>query len=56
MYISFYIGIAIACVCIFIGIIVVIIHFVCDESIEEDIGLTTRSSENTVVENPVHNV
>ena len=56
MYINFYIGITIACVCIFIGIIVVILYFVCDESIEEDVVLTARSSESTVVENPAHNV
>ena len=56
MNIDFNIGFSIACVCLFIVLVTLIVLFVGCETIEEDIGLTARSSENTIVENPVHNV
>ena len=56
MNIDFNIGIGIACACLFIVLIVLIVVFGCCETIEEDIGLTASSSENSIVENPVHNV
>ncbi len=54
MDIDFNIGISIACVCIFIAFLTLIAG-TC-ESIEEELELTGRSSESTVVENPVNNV
>jgi len=53
---DFNIGIGIACGCLFIVLITLIVSFGGCETIEEDIGLTARSSENTIVENPVQNV
>tara|TARA_A100001015_G_scaffold207641_1_gene232244 strand:- start:786 stop:950 length:165 start_codon:yes stop_codon:yes gene_type:complete len=50
------IGFGIACVCLFIALVTMIIYFGGCETTEEDIGLTTRSSESTLVENPAHNV
>ena len=56
MNIDFNIGITIACVCIFIALITLILLFGGCETIEEELGLTANSSETTIVENPVHNV
>ena len=56
MSIDFNIGISIACVCLFIALIILIVLFGGCNTIEEDIGLTARSSETTIVENPAHNV
>ena len=56
MNIEFNIGITIACVCLFIVLIILIVLFGGCKTIEEDIGLTACSSENSIVNNPVHNV
>ena len=70
MSIDFNIGISIACVCLFIALVTLIVFSGGCETIEEDIGLTAysneskvedivltaRSSESTVIENPAHNV
>ena len=56
MNIDFNIGISIACVCLFIVSITFIILFGCCETIEEELGFTTRNSKDNLVENPVHNV
>ena len=56
MNIDFNIGISIACVCLFIALITLIVVFGGCETIEEEIGLTARSSENIIVKNPIHNV
>ncbi len=56
MNIDFNIGISIACVCLFIVLITLIVVFGGCVTIEEDIGLTSHSSEKITVENPVHNV
>ena len=56
MYIDSDIGFSIACVCLFIALVTMIVYFGGCETIEEDVGLTARSSESTVVENPAHNV
>ena len=56
MNIDFNIGISIACVCIFIVVITLIVVFGGCKTIEEDIGLTAYSSENNIVENPIHNI
>ena len=56
MSIDFNIGISIACVCLFIALVTLIVFSGSCETIEEDIGLTARSSESTVIENPAHNV
>ena len=56
MNIDFNIGISIACVCLFIVLITLIIFSGSCETIEEELGLTATSSETTIVENPVHNV
>ncbi len=54
---DFNIGIGIACGCLFIVLITLIVVFGGCETIEEEIGLTARSSsENTTVVNPVNNV
>ena len=56
MNIDFNIGISIACVCLFIALVTLIVVFGGCETIEEEIGLTARSGENIIVENPIHNV
>ena len=56
MYIDFNTGISIACVCLFIALITLIIFFGSCVTIEEELGLTASSSETTIVENPVQNV
>jgi hypothetical protein len=56
MYIDSDIGFSIACICLFIALVTMIIYFGGCETIEEDVGLTAHSSESTVVENPAHNV
>ena len=56
MYVNSDIGFSIACACLFIVLVIIIAYFGGCETIEEDVGLTPRSSESTVVENPAHNV
>ncbi len=56
MNIDFNIGISIACVCLFIVLITLIMFFGSCVTIEEELGLTASSSETTIVENPVQNV
>lgn len=55
MSIDFNIGITIACVCIFIASITLIILFGCCQTIEEELGLSP-SSETAIVANPLNNV
>ncbi len=54
MYVNSNIGFSIACACLFIVLVIIIVYFGGCETIEEDVGLTARSSESTVVENPAH--
>tara|TARA_B100000927_G_scaffold291599_1_gene294680 strand:+ start:1457 stop:1642 length:186 start_codon:yes stop_codon:yes gene_type:complete len=56
MSIDFNIGITIACVCIFIASITLIILFGCCQAIEEELGLSPSSSETNIVANPINNV
>lgn len=56
MYVDSDIGFIIACVCLFIVLVTIIVYFEGCETIEGDVELTIRSSESTVVENPAHNV
>ena len=56
MYVDSDIGFGIACVCVFIVLVTIIVYFGGCETIEEDLELNTRSSESTVVENPAHNI
>ena len=49
MSIDFDVGFSIACVCLFIALVSLIIAFGSCETIEEDIGLTAHSSDSTVV-------
>lgn len=56
MSIHFDVGFSIVCICLFLLFGILVLYTGGCEAIEEDIGLTARSSENTVVENPAHNV
>ena len=62
MSIDFEIGFSIACLCLFIVLLILIIFSGCCETIQEEIGLTSHNSEDsgitndTVVVNPVNNV
>ena len=64
MNVDFDVGFTIACVCLFIALISLIIAFGGCETIEENIGLTAHSSDSTVVTstdstvvaNPINNV
>ena len=50
------IGFGIACVCLFIALVTLIILFGCCQTIEEELGLSASSSETTIVANPLNNV
>jgi len=56
MSIHFDVGFTIACICLFLLFGILVVYTGGCETIEEDIGLTARSSESTVIENPAHNV
>jgi hypothetical protein len=56
MSIDFNIGITIACVCLFIASITLVIVFGCCQTIEEELGFTPSSSETNIVANPLNNV
>jgi hypothetical protein len=56
MSIDFDIGFTIACVCLFVVFVTVIVHVGGCDNIVEETWLTSRSNENSVVENPINNV
>lgn len=53
MSIDFDVGFTIACVCLFVVFVTVIVYVGGCDNIAEETGLTSRSNENPVVENPV---
>ena len=56
MTINLNIGFSIACICLFILFVLLIVYSGGCDTIEEEVGLTTHSSESTVVQNPVQNI